>query len=155
MLLTVNELQKTGLQKAGGREQRETRNNPTLLPINSSCTGATGALQQFQPTKNYFRLNSIARGLPSHFSSFKPKWLCDGLTANPNPSYSIACDNSFQTTAGDTVKAYDRTNHKWVSVKKPNRNQNCHIQRSTIHKFNKNCKIYMAPKARIHSIANC
>ena len=117
---------------------------------------ARGPLEHFNSfslLKNYFRLNSIARGLPSHFSSFKPKWLCDGLTANPNQSYSIACDNSFQITAGDTVKAYTRTNSKRNPMRKPNRNQNCHKQRSTIHKLTKDCKIYLAPKARINSIA--
>ena len=141
--------------KCKGGERPETGTNPTLLPIKSSSTGATGPLQQFQPTKNYFRLNPIARGLPGHFSSFKPKWLCDGLTANPNQSYSIACDNRFQITAGDTVKAYTRTNSKRIPMRKPNRNQNCHKQRSTIPKFNKNCKICLAPKARINSIAYC
>ena len=119
MLLTVTKLQKTGANKLEVGSYGKTRKSPTLLPINSSCTGATGALQQFQPTKNYIRSNSIARGLPSHFSSFKPKWLCDGLTANPNQSYSIACDNSFQITAGDAVKAYNRTNHKRASARKP------------------------------------
>ena len=81
MLLTVNELAKaggrerpeTGTESAGGgvlpedrkyvlqKSYRKPEKSPTLLPIKSSSTGATGPLQQF-----------------------RPKWLCDGLTANPN-----------------------------------------------------------------------
>ena len=112
MLLTVTKLQKTGANKLEVGSYGKTRKKKSYTAsVNSSCTGATEALQQFQPTKNYIRSNSIVRGLPSHFSSFKPTWLCDGLTANPNQSYCIACDNSFQIIAGDTVKAYNRANH--------------------------------------------
>ena len=103
MLLTVNELQKTGLQKAGGGEQRETR---TVL--HKSYRKPESPTQE-QPEDRKSILHCI-RENPR--TQFRPKWLCDGLTANPNQSYSIACDNSFQITAGDTVKAYNRTNHK-------------------------------------------
>ena len=131
MLLTVNTLQKTELHKAGGREQRETR---TVLHKSYRKTGITYTRATGRPEIN----PTLHPRKPR--TQFRPKWLCDGLTANPNQSYSIACDNSFQITAGDTVKAYTRTNHKRVSVRKPNRNQNCHKQRSTIHKLTKTVK---------------
>ena len=78
MLLTVTKLQKTGANKLEVGSYGKTRKKKSYTAsVNSSCTGATEALQQFQSTKNYIRSNSIVRGLPSHFSSLKHGFATD------------------------------------------------------------------------------
>ena len=60
MLLTVTKLQKTGANKLEVGSYGKTRKKKSYTAsVNSSCTGATEALQQFQPTKNFIRSNSI------------------------------------------------------------------------------------------------
>ena len=54
------EFQNDNYKKKKGGSYRQPENSPTLLPIKSSSTGATGPLQQFQPTNHCFRLNPVA-----------------------------------------------------------------------------------------------